>query len=423
MGNGASSRQGPADLIAKLEAAKQRARDRQQFGRHSIPVQPLASLPSPPEVPPPPQSPKESFKQELTGLFNEKWLVDTLYQFHEGTFSCMAVSEERMVFLHSDGLLYSCFIKNDGFGPLPDISLSSVSPLNSLLTEKGIKSISIHSNIILILTSQGRAYFAFIFRTSSMTRLDILNPITDIVLGNNYSLVLDKEGIAYYVKEQVSFKVQPLLSPRGLPIISISTYPCSLQTSLLLAKDGTVFIIKPHHSWEAPLLCLFKPLKGKDIVTISKGYRHNLALSREGKVYCWADENPEAIHLVKSLTEKNIMTLAASEEYGVVLNKEGRAYFLSFHNLSLVTPIGHREGLRIMEFASRGQIILLRYNNGDLLLAQITQSYRNEALNQKDFSIKFTFVTNLQTCMHSRTQSLASPGNFLCLDCGKGVSP
>jgi alpha-tubulin suppressor-like RCC1 family protein len=107
MGTGSTTRQATPELIAKLQAAKQRARDRQQYGRHPAPADsflpPAVSTGVAAHIPPPPVKTSsklgpvfpenfERFDRELDNLFNERWLNHSLYDYFKEEPHQMVVS-------------------------------------------------------------------------------------------------------------------------------------------------------------------------------------------------------------------------------------------------------------------------------------------------------------------------------------------
>jgi alpha-tubulin suppressor-like RCC1 family protein len=118
MGTGASTGKPLPELIAKLQEAKQRAKDRGKLGHHYIPPQPC----SPPVVAPPAAASKPAplkpgnhfaqFEAQLGDLFNERWLLAPLYDFYHAADSVSAGQGHSL--LLREGRVYSWGDNNKG---------------------------------------------------------------------------------------------------------------------------------------------------------------------------------------------------------------------------------------------------------------------------------------------------------------------
>ncbi len=280
-----------------------------------------------------------------TGIVNEPTIIPNLILPH--TIISISVGDNHSLLVTSDGLVYS-------FG-------------NNIHGQLGIGN--------MIKATRGSQSYASIIQPNNNFRdkPTLIRTLKNVVLtsaGNEYSLALTADGRVYsfgnnyrgqlglddYVDRDI-----PTLIPGLKNVISIST---GFSHSLALTEDGYVYsfgnddhnqlgIVNNSSDIKIPVLipCL------RNIVAISAGYNHSLALTNDGHIYSFGHNLHCQTGFVRRITIKtptiipeleNIVEISAGYNHSLALTADGHIYTFGNNNQGKL-GLGHNRDINCFD--------------------------------------------------------------------------
>jgi alpha-tubulin suppressor-like RCC1 family protein len=189
-------------------------------------------------------------------------------------------------------------------------------------------------------------YYLFFPYCKTFTKVSSLEGknITSIAAGESHSLALDSNGNVYgagnnddgqlgfkdtadyYVLDHRKFTEIPSLNGKKITAIAAGD-----SFSLALGSDGKVYATGYDNFAEV------SSLKGKNITTIVAGRSHSFAIDSDGKVYASGANSYGQLGFgdmwqrngfteVTSLNGKNIIAISAGEHHSIAVDSDGKVY-------------------------------------------------------------------------------------------------
>jgi len=155
------------------------------------------------------------------------------------------------------------------------------------LCGKEIVQIAAGENRVLGLTRNGQLYVwgnGALKPRRIFGKLDGL-VVSDVASSAHFGVAVTQSGEVFAVKQGVFFK-SPQTRRISLPssVLKVKAVACGPHASLLLSGDGRVFQVDNGHCRAS----LVEELEDRPVSKIACGADVNLALTREGHLYCWS---------------------------------------------------------------------------------------------------------------------------------------
>ncbi|RIA80426.1 regulator of chromosome condensation 1/beta-lactamase-inhibitor protein II, partial [Glomus cerebriforme] len=242
-----------------------------------------------------------------------------------------------------------------------------------------------------------------VFKLSHIKSLDQFN-IVDISAGSVHSaaLTIDGKVVTWGCNDHGKYDIGEEGEPayaEGLDDVNIVKVVCGGNTTFAISDQGHLYatgtfkgedgIIGFSHDSriEQPIFTRYKPLEYLTIVDIAAGEDHALALTKDGDVYAWG--NDEAHRLGRkfsgrrllepvNLGLKHIVRLYAGSYHNFAIDNNGQVWTFGANNMgqcgldglkqAIIPPEKHlffnKVGQRVKEFAAGQHHTIARMQNG-----------------------------------------------------------